>query len=226
MRLKLAIAALCGLVFTLPAFAADLAKPEPAKVAAEPELALPFQGLSIAVILGHAAGSIRDADGFQIPREGYTGGLGIGYDRRLSSVPGLVVGAVVVGVLADISLTEISGTQSAGAFAVHSSSKVLGTVRARAGLALGHTLLYGTGGLATTNGKVTFDGGGSADNNHVKGFVYGAGLESALFGNLGLRIEALRFDWRGAGFASDGFDAGKLRAHDTHIRAALVVKLN
>jgi outer membrane immunogenic protein len=216
--------ALAGLLLTFPVHAADKAGPAtiaPAVAdASASELRLPFHGLHIGAVLGHASGALRDAEGFQIPRDGYTVGGLIGYDHRLSTLPGVVVGAE-----ADLSVTDVSGSTGPGGFAVHGSSKVLGSVRARLGYSFGNTMLYATGGLGTTNAKINVDGLGSASNNHVKGIVYGAGLESYLIGNIGVRIEWLRFDWRGAGFASDAFDAGKFKGADDQIRAGLVFRL-
>ena len=215
------IVALAAALLAFPAFAADKgAPPSVAAVDALPDAARPFHGLYVGAVAGAAAGSLRDAEGFRIPRDGLTAGGLIGYSARISGVPGLVLGAE-----ADLSATDISGSTSVDGFRITGSSKMLGSVRARAGVVMGQTLLYATGGLAVSNAELAVQSVGNASNNHVRGLVYGVGIEAVILGNLAVRVEGLQFDWRGAGFASDAFDAGRVRSEDRHIRAGLIVRL-
>ena len=209
---------LAGLIalFALPAFAADKGGPAAPAVVAEPAPA--FHGLYVGAVAGHSAGTLNDAEGFKLPREGYTAGALIGYNHRL---PGFVIGGEI-----DLSVLDVAGSTNAGGFTVSGSSKVLASARARMGIPLGHTLLYGTAGLATTNGKLAVEDVGSNERNRINGWVAGAGIESMLFGNMGVRVEALRFQWDDRSFVIDGQDTGKLRSHDTHVRAGLVFKLH
>jgi outer membrane immunogenic protein len=201
------------------AYAADKVAPAPVVAQGPGEtLALPFQGLYIGGAIGAADGQIRDSDGFKLPRDGLTASGLIGYNHRL---PGLVIGGE-----ADLGLTDISGSQSAAGFTIRGSTKYLGSVRGRIGKAMGDSMLYATAGIAMTDGRVSVDDVGSASKNRINGWVYGAGFESFIFGNMGIRLEALRYEWRPEGLTSDAIDTGKLKSHDTHVRAGLVFRLN
>jgi outer membrane immunogenic protein len=219
---RAALAALAALVLAAPSRAADKAGPAPAVAqAAEPEFKAPFHGLYVATVIGHATGTTNDAEGFKFPREGYTASGAIGYNYRVPGMQGLVVGAE-----ADIGVTDIRGETNTGGFTVSGSNKILGSLRARAGYTLGHTLLYGTGGLAITNAKLAVETVGSDSANRLNGYVFGGGLETTLIGNLGLRIEYLRYVWKDQAYTIGGADTGKLGSHDDHIRAGLIVRLN
>ena len=217
---RLSTAAAFAFIAAIPALAADKAGIAPAPAAAPAEMVrdvAPFQGLYVGALLGHSAGLTNDAEGFKIPREGYTATGLLGYNHRL---PGLVVGLE-----GDLGVTDISGSTNAGGFTVSGSNKVNGSLRARIGLPIGHTLVYGTGGFAMTNAKLAVETIGSQEKN-TKGYVLGGGVESMLLGNMGLRIEALRYQWLDQGYTIGGMDTGKLGSHDTVVRAGLVFKLN
>ena len=47
-----------------------------------------------------------------------------------------------------------------------------------------------------------------------------------IFGNLGVRLEFLRYQWDRQNFSIGGEDTGKVKSHDNHVRAGLVIKLN
>jgi outer membrane immunogenic protein len=215
---RMLIAALIAISGCAPALAADKAGPPVVAQGPGETLALPFQGLYIGAIVGAAEGSLRDTDGFRLPREGLTASGLIGYNHRL---PGIVVGGE-----ADLGVTDISGSQSIDGFTIKGSTKILGSVRGRIGKPIGDSLLYATAGVAVTDGKIAVDGLGSASKNRINGWVYGLGFESFVFGNAGVRLEALRYDWRPAGLTSDTIDTGRLRSHDTHVRAGLIFRLN
>jgi outer membrane immunogenic protein len=222
MRRSLAYAAFALAAATAwfgPALAADKAGPAPA-AATVAELKDPWTGPYIGAVLGHAAGLIRDETGFAIPRDGYTATGLIGYNHRLPGMNGILIGAE-----ADIGATDISGATNPGGFQVKGSTKWLGSLRARVGYGHGSTMLFATGGVAMSNGRVAVESVGAVEAEKVRGIVYGAGIESFLFGNLGIRIEWLRFDWRGAGYTNDVIDAGKLKANDDHVRAGLIFRL-
>jgi outer membrane immunogenic protein len=213
-------AGLAAVVLAAPSRAADLAKPEPAK-AVETFAPAPFQGLYIGLLGGHATGQINDTEGFKFPRDGYTASGLIGYNHR---VPGM--SHIVLGVEGDLGLTGISGATNAGGFTVSGANKVLGSVRGRLGYAIGSSMLYGTAGLAMTNSKLAVETIGSDSTNRLNGYVFGGGLETAFLGNLGLRLEYLRYQWKDQDYTIGGASTGKLGSHDDHIRAGLIVKLN
>ena len=86
-------------------------------------------------------------------------------------------------------------------------------------------LEHATGGVALTNAKLAVDDIGSQEKN-TKGYVFGGGLESCVFGNMCVRGEVLRYQWLDQAYTIGGADTGKLGSHDTVARAGLVFKLN
>ncbi len=216
------LAAIAGLIaIPAAAFAADKGGAPVVSQGPGETLALPFSGLYIGGAIGAADGQIRDSDGFKLPRDGLTASALLGYNHRLANMPG-----IVVGVEGDIGLTDISGSQSAEGFTIRGSTKYLGSMRGRLGKAMGDSMLYATAGIAMTDGKIGVDDIGSASKNRINGLVYGAGFETFLLGNMGVRLEALRYEWRPEGLTSDIIETGKLKSHDTHVRAAVIFPLN
>ncbi len=211
------LAIIAGLI-AVPAHAADKGGAPVVAQGAGETLALPFNGLYLGGVLGAADGQIRDTEGFKLPRDGLTASGFAGYNHR---IPGIVIGGEV-----DLGLTDISGSQSAEGFTIRGSTKYIGSIRGRIGKPMGDSMLYATAGVAMTDGKIAVDDIASASKNRINGFVYGAGFESFIFGNLGVRLEALRYEWRPEGLTSDSIDTGKLKSHDTHVRAGLVFRLN
>lgn len=210
-RIILAIAA--AVIGGTVAHAADKAGPASvASVQAAGET-LPFHGLYIGGAVGAASGAFKDSDGFKVPREGLTASAIVGYNHRL---PG-----IVLGIEGDIGVTDVRGSTSIDGFRIEGSSKALGSVRARVGRVFGDLMVYATGGVAMTNAKLS-DGIDSVEKNRINGLVYGLGAESFLFGNVGIRLEALRYDWDA--FRPSGLD-DKVHSHDTHVRAALIVRM-
>lgn len=218
------LAATVALLVTIPAYAADKAGPAPAAApAAVVELVSPWHGLYVGGYLGHSAGTLNDAEGFKLPREGYAAGGLIGYNHAL---PG-----VVIGLEADLGVTDISGETNAAGFTVRGSNKALGSIRARIGRPFGGSLMpYVTAGFAMQAGKLSVHDLGtkltSSDEN-TRGYVYGGGVEMFPFAsNLGLRLEALRYQWVGQTYRIEDMTSPKLNSHDTQVRAAVVVRLN
>jgi outer membrane immunogenic protein len=220
------LAILAGLIAIPAAYAADKggSATGPGPVVAQgpgETLSLPFSGLYIGGAIGAADGKIRDSDGFTLPRDGLTASGLLGYNHRMSNMDGIVVGAE-----GDLGLTDISGSQSVDGFTIKGSTKYLGSVRGRIGKAVGDIMLYATAGVAMTDGRIAVDGVGSASKSRINGWVYGAGFETFLLGNMGVRLEALRYEWRPEGLTSDAIDTGKLKSSDTHARAAVIFRLN
>lgn len=223
-RLFTPIIALLAALTSSAAYSADKGGPATAPAPATTvELVSPWQGLYVGGYLGHSAGTLNDAQGFKIPREGYNGGGLIGYNHAL---PG-----VVLGIEADLGVTDISGETNAAGFTVRGSNKALGSLRARIGRPFGGSLMpYVTAGLALQTGKLSVHNLDttltSADKN-TKGYVFGGGVEMFPFAsNLGLRIEALRYNWVGQTYRIEDETSPKLNSHDTQVRAAVIVRLN
>lgn len=219
-RLFTPIFALLAALTSGAAYSADKggpAAPEPAKVV---EMASPWQGLYIGGYVGHASGDLHDADGFKLPREGYTGGGLVGYNHAL---PG-----VVLGLEADLGVSDISGSTNGAGFTVTGSNKAQGSIRARVGRPFGGSLMpYVTAGLALQTGKLSIHDFGSSGDKNTRGYVFGGGVEMFPFSsNLGLRLEALRYQWVDQSFSIHDVSTGELGSHDTQVRAAVVVRLN
>jgi outer membrane immunogenic protein len=215
------LAAIAGLIaIPAAAFAADKGGPAPVVAQGAGEtLALPFSGLYIGGSLGHATGTLNDTEGFKLPREGYTISALAGYNHRLPA-------GIILGVEGDLGLTDVKGSTNAGGFTISGSSRWIGSLRGRAGKAFGHTLLYGTAGVAMTNAKLNAEDVGSDSRDRLNGYVVGAGIEAAVFDNASIRLEYLHFRWADQAYTVGGADTGKLGSHDNAVRAALVFRLN
>ena len=152
------------------------------------------------------------SSGNQFPNlnpDGVFGGLQSGYDRQF--------GTWVLGVVADIQGADFTARRNAfttlAATAADTteglSAKItwFGTVRGKAGFAMGDWLAYGTGGLAYGNTESSISlfctpgGGGCAgvsfagNRSEVKvGWSAGAGISKAFAGNWNVGVEYLHID--------------------------------
>ncbi|MBN7804807.1 porin family protein [Agrobacterium rosae] len=147
-------------------------------------------------------GGDRDADGFG-------GGLYGGYNWQS--------GQIVYGAEADVNYGDNKG--SAGTFANESlegKQGVNGSIRARVGYDMNPFLLYGTGGLAISDQKVSNPG--SSDNATALGYTVGAGVEAMVTNNITARVEYRYSDYQNKDFTLDtgtvsrGFDDHSVKA--------------
>lgn len=179
--------------------------------------------------LSHTTGAVIYSDPFSPDQrkldggDGWFGGFqaGANYQR----------GQFVIGIEADASWTDIDAsgtfaTTSAGPCSPNSCTQwkvdtelqALGTIRGRLGIASGHTLFYGTGGLAwaiTDSDEVTHHNGPafatpgavvSGDSNHI-GYAIGGGAEVALGQGWSLKGEYLFLDLGEADYHLTGVTA-------------------
>jgi len=114
--------------------------------------------------------------------DGPTGGVLVGYNMDL--------GDYVLGLEADTSFGDLSNDTVIGGIgnvlvAYHGQH----TFRARAGMDMGSSLLYVTGGLAMSD--IWLRAGGVRDKNFLWGGVVGAGYEAKITDNISLRAEYL-----------------------------------
>lgn len=80
----------------------------------------------------------------------------------------------------------------------HNDDTWTATARARAGIVIGRTLVFGTAGFAHTDSSTTLSRGGWSwkyGTESQSGRVVGAGVEHALTNNLLLRVEASHYDY-------------------------------
>jgi outer membrane immunogenic protein len=141
---------------------------------------------------------------FSTRNNGFIGGFQLGYNQQFDMF--------VAGVEADLSylgnrrVTGSTGVTGVGAAVtgVEGSSRLdwLGTVRARAGVAVDQVFFYGTGGLAfgnpshrltLTNDAGTITHRGTSSDTRF-GWTLGAGAEFAVMDNLTFRAEYLYYD--------------------------------
>ncbi len=169
-----ALIALIGTVGT--AAAADLGTPAytPAPPAGGGNPGFSWTGPTVGALLGYGWGqstigsSKADADGV-------TGGAYAGYNFGM--------GSLLFGVEGDITASGMQGGN--GGFTV--SNPWNGTLRARAGVTIDRVLLYGTGGLAV--GDVKVSNAGSSDSSTETGWTAGVGAEAAITNSVIGRIE-------------------------------------
>lgn len=117
-------------------------------------------------------------------------GLTAGYNHQF--------GSIVLGVEADYVWTSKMAIVNGGDTVTNNGTAEtagLGTIRARAGLALGNTLVYLTAGVASVHTKMAFvgyatDKTGSLSQRKTS-FVVGAGLEQALGNGWSFKVEGL-----------------------------------
>ncbi len=142
-----------------------------------------------------------DPAGYELDSTGATGGVQAGAN--------LQIGAIVVGLEADVSRTTIDdsvdvpigGSEIFFNYRLEQKMEWFGTVRGRVGLAFGNVIVYGTGGLALGDvsygiafDNVGLDAGGSQQTSRTKvGWTAGGGFEIA-FGAFSLRSEYLYYD--------------------------------
>jgi len=116
--------------------------------------------------------------------DGVLGGAHAGYNFQADQF--------VFGLEADIEASDMDGSDTWGQEVEDVDVEVLGSLRARAGIALDNLLLYATGGLAGAEIKYTTDIiPGSTSNNNVDywGYAVGGGVEYAFSESLSVRLE-------------------------------------
>ncbi len=179
-RLLLSGIALAVLAIAAPASAADVPGRGPIYKAAPAPL-FNWTGFYIG---GHGGYGWADAD--NLNPKGWFGGGQVGYNWQYAP-------NWVFGVEADISGSDISETNLAGAPLVSSKINYFGTARGRLGYTVDRVMVYGTGGLAWAHNRAN-DGLVQADATQV-GWAAGAGLEYAFAPNWSTKVEWLHADY-------------------------------
>ena len=174
---KILLASVALLGFAGAASAADLPArtmaPAAPIVAAAPIFT--WSGFYLGVNAGYGW-SNNDSDVIDLVDEdddgGFIGGAQVGYNYQ--------IGSFVVGVEGDLQYIDFGSTRFRDAGLVLREAGIddwFGTARARAGVAFGQALIYGTGGFAF------------ADD--ANGWTVGGGVEYAFTNNLSAKIEGL-----------------------------------
>jgi outer membrane immunogenic protein len=163
-----------------PALAADL--PARAYTKAPAVAPLPtWTGLYIGAMGGYGA---EDA-GFGSMKGGFGGGT-LGYNWQ--------TGQLVFGVEADAAWSNINASVVApGLFSASAKIQDLGTVRGRFGYAFDQVLVYGTGGYAWADTKLsaTALGVSVSDSQVLNGWTAGAGIEAMFAPHWSIKAEYL-----------------------------------
>jgi opacity protein-like surface antigen len=170
-------------------------------------------------LLGAYDTTVLEAEGIDLASGKLMAGALIGYNWR--AAPGLVLG-----VEADWMLTGVSASAGDDEVSIRASTDHLVSVRARAGVPLGPTLLFVTAGPAWQHAKLTVSQGedSTSDREWQQGAAFGGGAEVELSRALAVRLEALHYVFPE--------DEGPLRHlldsenQHTIIRGGLTLKLN
>jgi outer membrane immunogenic protein len=173
---KILLASACLLALTGAASAADLA--------ARPYTKAPVAVASVynwtGFYLGVVGGGAWEDSGSPRMQGGFVGGTG-GYNWQTGNV---VFGIEADGAWADVSASAAGAVVVPGVGAipasVSSKTDAMGTVRGRIGWAVNNVLLYGTGGYAWIDNKVTATLGAVSvsDSKFHSGWTVGAGVEA------------------------------------------------
>lgn len=139
---------------------------------------------------------------------GLTGGLYVGYNWQGAN-------DLVFGVDGDIAATGGRATiTTTGGDTISARMRTNGALRARAGVAMGDTMFYGTAGVS--HARLNINVNGTPDDLARTGWTAGIGLEQAFAGNMTGRLEYRHADY--GRFTTGGFD-GRLRTNE--IRAGV-----
>jgi outer membrane immunogenic protein len=126
---------------------------------------------------------------------GLAGGIEAGYNWQF--------GQFVTGVEGDLNVSGAEDTFAPWQF----SNPWFGTLRGRAGVAIGNTLLFGTAGLAY--GELTAQSPGNLSESRTSlGFVAGAGLEVGFTPRWSAKAEWLYLDLADRGYSLTGANNG------------------
>lgn len=140
-----------------------------------------WSGFYIGAMGGYGSEATSDPLGIK----GGFAGATVGYNWQF--------GAIVAGIEADGAWADISNTASMGGVSATAKVDALATVRGRIGVAFDQVLLYGTGGLALADTKVSATALGVtlSDSQTQTGWTVGAGLEWMFMPHWSLKAEYL-----------------------------------
>ena len=145
-----------------------------------------YAGLNAGYGFGKATESAKTAVGNM---DGYSFGGTAGYNQQIDNF--------VVGVEGDIAKTNIDGSTGGNSAKITS----LGTVRARAGVAVDRALVYGTAGYAGGNMKVSST---TSSTKWENGYAAGAGIEYSFTNNISAKAEYIYTHLNDKNYAQTG----------------------
>ncbi|RTE92573.1 MULTISPECIES: outer membrane protein [Bradyrhizobium] len=166
---KALLASACLFALAAPASAADLAARPYTKAPVAPLASVyNWTGFYLGIVGG---GAWEASSGDPKMQGGFVGGTA-GYNWQ--------TGNVVFGIEADGAWADVNASATALGVTVASKTDALGTVRGRIGWAVNNILLYGTGGYAWIDNKITVSalGASVSDSKWHSGWTVGAGVEA------------------------------------------------
>lgn len=206
MRFRPVLGAACTCFLAMPALAADLGGPRqlPPPTTFEDPYVEPskpplwqglYWGLSGGYGWGDSEGSFAAADSSaDTDPEGWLASVNVGYNMLLES-------SLLLGIEGDLGVMDISDDdEDLGGNQVYRTSfgPWWGTLRGRAGIAMGRLLIYGTGGLAFASldeVSLELDGEKASDSELRAGWVVGGGAELAFSDSVSAKVEYLHMDF-------------------------------
>jgi len=215
MRFRLMMGAACTCLLASPTLAADLGGPRRLPPPPppgfdsdiEPSRTPLWQGLYWGLSGGYGWGdsdSSSDAIGSaSTDPEGFLASATVGYNMLLGS-------NLLLGLEGDLGVMDISTDDKdlgGGQIFRTSFGPLWGTLRGRAGIAMGPLLLYGTGGFAFANlddVSLDFQGEEASDSELRAGWVAGGGGEFAFNDSVSAKVEYLHMDFG----STDGLTSG------------------
>lgn len=177
----LGCACLPALALTAPALAADLPYKAPAPAYYAPQFS--WTGFYAGINGGYGW-----SDSFADKAKGGIYGGQLGYNWQ--------IGSFVLGLEGDFQGTTIKASETVGAVTVEGKIPAFATVRGRLGYAFDRFMVYGTGGWAYTNTKLSLTSGGASisDSTWSSGYAVGGGLEWAVWDRWSVKGEYLYVD--------------------------------
>ena len=176
------------------AFAADVVSEEPPAPAPVAELPVaswagPYAGIN----LGYGFGGHVKAPGVDAKTKGFIGGVFGGYNWQQENF--------VYGAEADLGYNGTKGSDNG----LSAKTGIEGSLRARLGYAVTpEILLYGTGGLAAKNQKITDSVTGTDESKGMLGWTAGVGSDIKITDNVFGRVEYRYTDYGDKDFGATG----------------------
>lgn len=204
------LASAAVLTLSAPVFAADaIVEQAPAPEAVPFEQPSGWDGAYLGVYGGYGWNKNKTSEG-KLDADGIKGGGYGGYNFQN--------GQFVYGVEGDLGY---SGAEERN-FGYKAKQGVEGSVRARAGIALDPVLLYGTGGVAVTDNKLSGPDG-SDSKTHV-GWTAGVGAEAKVTQNIVGRVEYRYTDYGKKDYDLGGLDDVSNKITTNEIRVGVGYK--
>ncbi|WP_298243638.1 outer membrane protein [uncultured Bradyrhizobium sp.] len=214
---KVLLASACLFALAAPASAADLAARPYTKAPVAPMASVyNWTGFYLGIVGG---GAWEASSGDPKMQGGFVGGTA-GYNWQ--------TGNVVFGLEADGAWADVSASAAGVVFvpgvggipaSVSSKTDAMGTVRGRIGWAVNNVLLYGTGGYAWIDNKITATLGGLSvsDSKFHSGWTVGAGVEAFFAPQWSVKGEYLYRSLGGETYFSGAVPTGTLNFHTVQV---------